>query len=179
MKTENNLVVGSNYSTAWSAIVLLSMIIFVASYATGLGNVPWQQGELFGLEGKSVSLLPSSFPLTPPPFPLLVLHTVRGIGTSLATATNWSGNLLINSTYLSLMSTITPSGAFGFYAGLCLLGWLFCLFCFPETAGLSLEEVKLIFRNGFGIGESEKLRREKRELTVGKEKEQFGEVRAV
>ena len=29
------------------------MIIFVASYATGLGNVPWQQGELFGLEGGS------------------------------------------------------------------------------------------------------------------------------
>ena len=27
------------------------MIVFVASYATGLGNVPWQQGELFGLEG--------------------------------------------------------------------------------------------------------------------------------
>lgn len=29
------------------------MVIFVASYATGLGNVPWQQGELFSLEGAS------------------------------------------------------------------------------------------------------------------------------
>lgn len=28
------------------------MIIFVASYATGLGNVPWNQGELFSLDGK-------------------------------------------------------------------------------------------------------------------------------
>ena len=37
---------------AWSAIVLLAMIFYVASYATGLGNVPWQQGELFGLEGE-------------------------------------------------------------------------------------------------------------------------------
>ncbi len=27
------------------------MILFVGSYATGLGNVPWQQGELFSLEG--------------------------------------------------------------------------------------------------------------------------------
>ncbi|KAF8909809.1 general substrate transporter [Gymnopilus junonius] len=138
-KTGGNLVDGTQYSTAWSAIVLLSMILFVASYATGLGNVPWQQGELFSLE-------------------------VRGIGTSLATATNWAGNLLIGSTYLSLMARITPAGAFGFYAGLCLLGWLFVLACFPETAGLSLEEVKMVFRNGFGIKESRRLRRRKNEI---------------
>ncbi|KAG6873394.1 hypothetical protein C0995_016204 [Termitomyces sp. Mi166 len=84
-KTGGNLIDGTQYSTAWSAIVLVSMIIFVASYATGLGNVPWQQGELFGLE-------------------------VRGLGTSLSTATNWAGNLLIGSTYLSLMAKITPAG---------------------------------------------------------------------
>jgi hypothetical protein len=89
---------------------------------------------------------------------------VRGIGTSLATATNWAGNLLIGSTYLSLMDKITPAGAFGFYAGLCLLGWIFVLGCFPETAGLSLEEVKMVFRNGFGIKESQRLRRRKQEI---------------
>jgi len=49
-KTGGNLVDGTQYSKAWSAVVLLSMILFVASYATGLGNVPWQQGELFSLE---------------------------------------------------------------------------------------------------------------------------------
>jgi hypothetical protein len=32
------------------------MIVFVASYATGLGNVPWQQGELFSLEGMVLSV---------------------------------------------------------------------------------------------------------------------------
>ncbi|KAI0772905.1 general substrate transporter [Trametes elegans] len=140
-KTGGDLVDGTQYSSTWSAIVLVAMIFYVASYATGLGNVPWQQGELFGLE-------------------------VRGIGTSLATTTNWAGNLLIGATYLSLMDRITPAGAFGFYAGLCLLGWLFVVFCFPETAGLSLEEVRLIFRAGFGIRESEKLRKEKRALQV-------------
>ncbi|PFH48327.1 hypothetical protein AMATHDRAFT_65749 [Amanita thiersii Skay4041] len=144
MKTGNILVDGTHYSPAWSGIVLASMIVFVASYATGLGNVPWQQGELFGLE-------------------------VRGIGTSLATATNWAGNLLIGSTYLSLMDRITPAGAFGFYAGLCFLGWLFVLACFPETAGLSLEEVKMIFRNGFGIKESYRLRKMKNEMRSQKQ----------
>jgi hypothetical protein len=49
--TGNVLVTGAHYSQTWSSVVLLSMIIFVASYASGLGNLPWQQGELFGLEG--------------------------------------------------------------------------------------------------------------------------------
>lgn len=90
---------------------------------------------------------------------------VRGLGTSLATATNWSCNLLINSTYLSLMNRITPSGAFGFYAGLCLLGWIFCIGWYPETAGLGLEEVRDIFVEGWGVklGRKVKARRTKSE----------------
>ena len=97
----------------------------------------------------------------------LVFHKcwiVRGIGTSLSTAINWAANLLIGSTYLSLMSAITPAGAFGFYAGLCLLGWLFCVFCFPDLSGLSLEEVQNVFKTGYGIKESARLRRVKREI---------------
>jgi MFS transporter, SP family, solute carrier family 2 (myo-inositol transporter), member 13 len=50
------------------------------------------------------------------------------------------------------------------YSGLCLLGWVFVLFCFPETAGLSLEEVSMIFKEGFGIKESERLRKEKKAI---------------
>ncbi|KAL7409772.1 general substrate transporter [Mrakia frigida] len=117
---------GSDYSTKWSGLVLCWMVTYTASYATGLGNIPWLQGELFKLE-------------------------VRGIGTSLCTATNWAFNLVIASTFLSLMEAITPAGAFGFYAGLCFLGCLFCYFFYPETSGLSLEEVFYIFEDDFGI----------------------------
>jgi SP family myo-inositol transporter-like MFS transporter 13 len=106
--TAGKLIEGSDYPTAWSALVLVWMVTYVASYAIGLGNIPWLQGELFRLE-------------------------VRGIGTSLCTATNWSMNLVIGATFLSLMDAITPAGAFGFYAGLCLIGWLFCVFFYPET----------------------------------------------
>lgn len=69
------------------------------------------------------------------------------------------------------MDRITPSGAFGFYAGLCLLGWLFCLFCFPETAGLNLEEVQMVFRSGFGVKESSRLRDMKRQAIEKDSKE--------
>ncbi len=106
-----------------------------------------------------------------PQNPISTLLLVRGIGTSFATTTNWAMNLLIGSTYLSLMDKITPAGAFGFYAGLCLLGWIFNISCLPETAGLSLEEVQLVFRHGFGIKESQRLRKEKRALRERQEDE--------
>lgn len=167
-KTNNDLVDGSDYSTAWSAIVLVAMIIFVASYATGLGNVPWQQGQPPPLPPHPLF---STNPRLPNPGELFGLE-VRGIGTSLCTATNWAGNLIIGSTYLSLMEEITPAGAFGFYAGLCFLGCVFVWFCFPETAGLSLEEVRLVFRDGFGIKESRRLR----EVKKGMVERRRGEV---
>jgi SP family myo-inositol transporter-like MFS transporter 13 len=61
LHTGGDLVDGVSYSRSWSAVILLSMIIFVASYATGLGNVPWQQGELFGLEGRIIISPASKF----------------------------------------------------------------------------------------------------------------------
>lgn len=40
------------------------MLVYVAAYATGLGNIPWMQGDAFRLE-------------------------MRGIGSSICTSVNW------------------------------------------------------------------------------------------
>lgn len=50
-QTGGVLIDGTPYSKTWSGLVLFSMVFYVASYATGLGNVPWQQAELFNLDG--------------------------------------------------------------------------------------------------------------------------------
>ena len=120
LDTNGKFVDGYEYPKVWSALVIVAIVLYVLFYAIGLGNVPWLQGELFTLE-------------------------YRGIGTSIATSTNWSANLLISLTYLSLINKITASGAFGFYAGLCFLGTIFVIFCYPDLTKLSLEEVQDVF----------------------------------
>jgi hypothetical protein len=65
------------------------IVVFIASYATGLGNVPWHTSELFPLE-------------------------VRGMGSSALTASCWAANILISATFLTLMNSKTgAAGAFG------------------------------------------------------------------
>lgn len=113
----------------WSIIVIVAMLAYVASYACGIGNVPWQQAEMFPMK-------------------------VRGVGTSLATATNWTGSLIISFTFLTMLKQITPAGTFAFYAGLCFCGEMFVYFFYPETANCTLEEVQSLLTGGFNIKES-------------------------
>ncbi|WOO84565.1 Myo-inositol transporter 1 [Vanrija pseudolonga] len=133
LPTDGVLVPGHPYPASLTTPVLLSMLLFVAAYATGCGNIPWQQGELFRLD-------------------------VRGLGTSVCTATNWSCNLLVAATFLSLMESASPAGAFLLYAGACAAGWVFCWALYPETSGLSLEEVYEVFQDGFGVKKSQEMR---------------------
>ncbi|KIS67376.1 putative myo-inositol transporter [Mycosarcoma maydis] len=134
--TNQRLVEGYPYPTSYTSAMLVFMVLYVCSYATGLGNVPWQQGEFFSTE-------------------------TRMIGTSISTAVNWAANLVISSTFLSLMNAITPSGAFGFYAGLTFVFLLIVYFLYPETSLLSLEEVRTTLNGGFNVKKSLKVRKEK------------------
>jgi SP family myo-inositol transporter-like MFS transporter 13 len=59
------------------------------------------------------------------------------------------------------MNTITPSGAFGFFAGLTFIFLVIIYFLYPETALLSLEEVRTTLDGGFNVKKSLKVRKEK------------------
>ena len=63
------------------------------------------------------------------------------------------------------MTHVTPSGAF--HAALCTLSYAM-VFCFPETAGLSLKGVRVVFCSGFGVRESKQLRRVRMEKRLHK-----------
>jgi MFS transporter, SP family, solute carrier family 2 (myo-inositol transporter), member 13 len=116
----------------WGDVIIVMMIGFVASYAVGIGNVPWQQSEMFP-------------------------QKVRGVGISYATASNWAGSLIISSTFLTMLKNITPTGTFSLFAGFGLLSFILIVFCYPELSNLELEEVQDILTGGFHIKKSVKL----------------------
>ncbi|PNP79752.1 hypothetical protein FNYG_06845 [Fusarium nygamai] len=120
----------------WAGIVVLVTIIFyVAFFATGVATIGWVGTELLPLE-------------------------IRALGTMMNTLTCWSCNLIIASTFLSMMKSMTPSGAFGFYAGICFFGWILVLFFYPEVKGLPLEEVRKVFENGFDVKLAKQMQRD-------------------
>jgi SP family myo-inositol transporter-like MFS transporter 13 len=135
----------------WPAyVVLVAMIGFVAFYAAGLGCVPWQTNEFLPME-------------------------VRALGTMFINIFNWGPNIVISSTFLSMMKGISPSGTFGFYAVLCFLGFVFVYFCFPEAANMTLEEVRTVFEHGFGVKYAEEWRaNHKAEIKLRKEEAAAG-----
>jgi len=106
--------------------LLLSLILYVAAYALGLGCVPWQQSELFPL-------------------------SVRSLGSGIATATNWSSNFVVGITFLPLMEVLGSSLTFMTYAAVCFVGWWLVFFFYPETMGLELEDVGKLLDRGWGV----------------------------
>jgi len=124
-------------NTPWPLVIVLSMVVYVASYAVGLGNVPWQQSELFPL-------------------------SVRSLGSALATATNWGSNFVIGLTFLPMMEFVTPTGTFALYALICVGAWMVVWRIYPETAGLGLEEVGGLLKETWGVEESLRKFRERR-----------------
>ena len=101
----------------WPNLLLTSLLLFVAAYALGLGNVPWQQSELFALP-------------------------VRAWGSAIATGTNWGCNFLVGVSFLPMMEAFTPAVTMALYALVCAAAWIAVWRIYPETKGMGLEEVR-------------------------------------
>ncbi|KFZ24403.1 hypothetical protein V502_01121 [Pseudogymnoascus sp. VKM F-4520 (FW-2644)] len=123
-------------SVSWAGIlVLVTIIFYVAFFASGCATIGWVGTELLPLQ-------------------------VRALGTMVNTVTCWGCNIIIASTFLSMMKSMTPSGAFGFYAGICGFGWVFILLFYPEVKNMPLESVSEVFSDGFGVQKAKLLQME-------------------
>ncbi|KAJ5172129.1 hypothetical protein N7492_004722 [Penicillium capsulatum] len=131
----DTLVVESKQIGWPGVLVLVAIICYVACYSSGVATIAWIGTELIPLE-------------------------VRAVGTMMNTVTCWSTNIIISSTFLSMMKSWTPSGAFAFYMGICFFGWLFVVFFFPECKGMPLEAIRKVFSDGFGVRYSKKWQKE-------------------
>ncbi len=116
------LVPGLSGLLGWIAVG--SVIVYVGSFAIGLGPVFWL-------------LISEIYPLK-----------VRGLAMSIATVANWAANLVVALTFLSLIQAAGRTGAFWVYAGVGVASWVFAYRLVPETRGQSLEEIEAHWRAG-------------------------------
>lgn len=95
---------------AITGVLLTFLIVYVASYALGLGYIPWlAQSEMFPI-------------------------SIRGKANGVATAVNWACNLIISTSFLSMTEAMTAAGTFWFYAGMSIVLWGVLVKLMPEVS---------------------------------------------
>lgn len=111
----------------WLAVA--SVFLYITCFAFSLGALLWIiVAEIFPLE-------------------------IRGVGMSFAVATSWFWNLLISSTFLTLLDKIGPSNTFMLYGIVSIIGLLCSYLWIPETKGISLELIENNIRKGLPVRE--------------------------
>jgi sugar porter (SP) family MFS transporter len=107
----------SGLRQGFSGFALICLIVYIASFAIGLGPVFWL-------------MISEIFPLR-----------VRSAAMSVSTVANWGSNFLVSTFFLTLTGAITTQGTFWLYAGFGVVAVLFFAFRLPETKNRSLEEI--------------------------------------
>ncbi|NQU95071.1 MAG: sugar porter family MFS transporter [Candidatus Omnitrophica bacterium] len=111
-------------SEALKVIAVLSVMFYIASFAISLGPIFWL-------------IISEIYPLK-----------IRGRAMSIATMGNWGFNLLVASTFLTLINKLGKAGAFWFYAVVSIGGIIFCFLFVPETKGQTLENIEKHLKDG-------------------------------
>ncbi|PYH92608.1 galactose-proton symport [Aspergillus ellipticus CBS 707.79] len=107
--------------TAHLACIAFFVFLFAAFYSPGEGPVPYTYSA-------------EVFPLS---------HREIGMSWAVATCLGWAAVLSI--TFPRMLAVMTPTGAFGFYAGLNLTAFVMIFLWVPETKQRTLEELDYIF----------------------------------
>lgn len=98
----------------------IALAFYVGSFAVSLGPIVWL-------------LIAEIFPLR-----------VRGQAASIATMANWSANLVVAVSYLSIIAAVGRTGTFVIYAVVTVLSLVYVIAKVPETKGLQLSEVEAV-----------------------------------
>ncbi len=109
-------------SLGWIAVA--SLMIYVGSFAVGLGPVFWL-------------MLSEIYPLR-----------IRGRAMSVGTVANWSTNFIVAVSFLTLTQFLGKSGTFWLFAIVSIGAWFFAFFLVPETKGKTLEQIEEHWRAG-------------------------------
>lgn len=107
--------------SSWSWVVLLGLVLYLAFFAPGMGSMPWTvNSEIYPLWARST-------------------------GNACSAGVNWTFNVLVSLTFLHVAQHLTYYGAFFLYAALVAVALVFVVVSLPETRGLRLEDMELLF----------------------------------
>jgi sugar porter (SP) family MFS transporter len=109
-------------SLGWIAVA--SLMVYVGSFAVGLGPVFWL-------------MLSEIYPLG-----------IRGRAMSIGTIANWSANFIVALSFLTLTKVLGKPATFWLYAIISVGSWFFAFFLVPETKGKTLEQIEKHWRLG-------------------------------
>jgi len=105
---------------ALGRITAMSLMIYIAFFAVGLGPVFWL-------------LIAEIYPIK-----------TRAVAMGAATVANWAANYVVAATFLTMAGLLGRAGVFWFYALMGLITWFFVLWLVPETKGKTLEEIQAV-----------------------------------
>uniref|UniRef100_A0A0C9S1J1 TSA: Wollemia nobilis Ref_Wollemi_Transcript_25293_2087 transcribed RNA sequence n=1 Tax=Wollemia nobilis TaxID=56998 RepID=A0A0C9S1J1_9CONI len=111
----------TSMQTFFSALALISLLIYIISFSIGIGPIPW-------------IIMSEILPVN-----------VKGIGGSIATLANWFSSWEVTMT-INMLLGWSSAGTFMLYALICVLTLVFVALRVPETKGRTLEEIEASFR---------------------------------
>lgn len=109
-------------SGALSWLAVISIMVYVASFAISLGPIFWL-------------LIAEIYPLK-----------VRSSSEGLAATFNWGSNLIVSLTFLTLLTEIGATRTFWLYGLFAIGAWIFSYYLVPETKGHTLEQIEAFWR---------------------------------
>ncbi|KAF8406412.1 hypothetical protein HHK36_008499 [Tetracentron sinense] len=106
------------------SLSIIATYTYVAFFSIGLGPITWvYTSEIFPLK-------------------------LRAQGASIGVAVNRLMNATVSMSFISIYKAITIGGSFFMFAGIAVVAWFFFYFFLPETMGIPLEEMEMVFSKG-------------------------------
>jgi SP family arabinose:H+ symporter-like MFS transporter len=102
-------------------IILVSVLVYVASFGCTLGAVTWVY-------------LSEIFP-----------NRIRALALSFATFALWLADFLVSYSFPVMIAHMSTSVTLGLYAFFCVIAFIYMFINIPETKGKSLEEIETLF----------------------------------